>query len=146
LSLPGYHKSDSTVSLDQWNHVAVTVDGSQIKIYINGTLDKTIDSTGDIITNSYYDLGIAATAAVEGVFEDFFHGLIDEVRIYNRALSATEVQEHYQGVFSNETGLVGYWKFDEGGIINCGEDFSKLTITTNCGAASITFEEAPICL
>lgn len=41
-----------------------------------------------------------------------FDGIIDEVRVYNRALSPTEVTQHYQGVYLDETGLVLYLDFD----------------------------------
>ena len=40
-----------------------------------------------------------------------FNGTMDEVRIYNRSLTATEVSEHYNGIFKNETGLVMYIPF-----------------------------------
>ena len=43
-----------------------------------------------------------------------FDGIIDEVRIYNRALSSTEVQEHCNRIFNDESGLVGLWYFEEG--------------------------------
>ena len=39
---------------------------------------------------------------------------MDEVRIYNRILSDTEVNEHYAATFTNESNLVGLWHFDEG--------------------------------
>jgi hypothetical protein len=41
-------------------------------------------------------------------------GRLDDVRIYNRALSATEVEQLYEGRFTDTTGLVGHWKMDEG--------------------------------
>jgi len=46
----------------------------------------------------------------------FFNGLIDEVRIYNRALSGAEISTHYNsgnGQYGRpETGLMGLWHFD----------------------------------
>jgi hypothetical protein len=43
----------------------------------------------------------------------YFHGIIDEVRIYSRDLSGTEILEHNQGYFSDESNLEGLWHFDE---------------------------------
>lgn len=40
--------------------------------------------------------------------------VLDGVRIYSRRLSDAEVTDHYRGAFANETGLVGYWDFDDG--------------------------------
>ena len=46
---------------------------------------------------------------------------------------------------TNTSGLIGYWKFDEGkGVIVC-SDFSKLIATTNCGGISATFDRLPKC-
>jgi pentaxin family protein len=39
-------------------------------------------------------------------------GELDEVRVYSRVLSGTEIAEHFAGTFSDETGLVGYWTFN----------------------------------
>jgi len=43
-----------------------------------------------------------------------FNGLIDDVRIYNRALSETEIADLYKGNQVDSTGLVGHWNFNEG--------------------------------
>lgn len=109
----------STVILtpDIWHHIIGTYDTSlpsdNMKLYVDGLLVDKYNKTaqigiiakdlyfgGDPINNS------AATAE--------FKGMIDEVRIYNRAISSTEAQEHCNGVFNNESGLVGLWHFDEG--------------------------------
>ncbi|MHC4075761.1 MAG: hypothetical protein ACYSRZ_05030, partial [Planctomycetota bacterium] len=48
-------------------------------------------------------------------YTEFFDGIIDEVAIYNRALSAEDVQKiMYRKLTGDEEGLVGYWDFDEG--------------------------------
>ena len=74
-----------------WNHVVGSYDGSNAVIYVNGVAVKTQAVTGNI-QNS------VATVFV-GYYEGtnkYFNGLIDEVRIYNRALSAAEILAHYQ--------------------------------------------------
>ncbi len=43
----------------------------------------------------------------------FFHGSLDEVRFWNRALSPQEVQEKYNNIHNNNNGLVAYWNFDQ---------------------------------
>ncbi|MDP2663869.1 MAG: LamG-like jellyroll fold domain-containing protein, partial [bacterium] len=63
-------------------------------------------SSGDLQTGS-----IAVGAWVSTGSK--MNGLIDEVRIYNRALSPTEVAEHYTGIFTDETGLVLNLPMDE---------------------------------
>ena len=89
--------SNSTISTNQWIHIAVTaISGSNRKIYINGRLDKNHDTTYtfDSTTNT-------AKIGYSDRFgsESYFNGIIDEVRIYNRALSAAEIWQLYTDPF-----------------------------------------------
>ena len=84
--------SASALPLNQFKHIAVTVDMNNIKIYIDGTLDSTNPRTAGIVQfNSAQPLQIGgiynATAA------NYFNGVIDEVTIYNRALDPTSRSE-----------------------------------------------------
>jgi hypothetical protein len=70
-----------------WIHVAATYDGTAIKIYVNGQLEATKNAVFQIAANSVA-LGIGAQ-------DNGYRGLkggMDDVRIYQRALSAAEVQ------------------------------------------------------
>ena len=78
-------------SVNQWNHIVLTADGSNVKIYINGVLANT--TAGAYVSSvAAVDIGIGVDIPY-GTF--FTKGLIDEVRIYNRALSADEVRSLY---------------------------------------------------
>ncbi|MCZ6702547.1 MAG: LamG domain-containing protein, partial [Ignavibacteria bacterium] len=69
-----------------WMHVAATYDGSTIRIYVNGVEDNTQTVDFNIgITNN--DLTIGADADET----DFFEGLLDDLRIYNYALSSMDI-------------------------------------------------------
>ena len=105
---------DIAVSLNQWNHVVSTYDGNNIKVYINGVegCSRSYSPTGNIdIAESALQIGSYYTFST-GTYR--FKGTIDDVRIYGRALAEIEVQEHYQGIFNNESNLTGLWRFDEG--------------------------------
>ncbi|MHC4144293.1 MAG: LamG domain-containing protein, partial [Planctomycetota bacterium] len=65
------------VSTGEWFHVAAVYNGAQKLLYINGNLDASSDSTGNISTS--------------GATGRFWDGLIDDVRIYKRALAETEL-------------------------------------------------------
>ena len=70
-------------------------DGVNMFLYVDGTLDVSQPATGSISQNSY-PMCIGANA--EGPYDwpaYFFNGLIDEVSIYNRALTAAEIQSIY---------------------------------------------------
>ena len=75
--------------LNRWTHLAATYDGSQMKLYYNGEVRVNGPATGQIDTNNV-PLSIGRNS--EGNREHYA-GRIDEVRIWNRALSEAEILE-----------------------------------------------------
>lgn len=92
------------------HHLVGTYDGSTKNIYSDGVLIAAQPLSGAIGTagTSLAYVGSSAGAS------EFFNGVIDEVRVYSRALGAAEVADHSRGYFADNTGLVGYWPFDDG--------------------------------
>ncbi|MCH7558910.1 MAG: hypothetical protein IIB56_15865, partial [Planctomycetes bacterium] len=76
------------VALGEWTHVAATYSNGEKKLYINGELAG--ESSATMPPNTVQVLRIGA-GATEGDGNYFFVGTIDDVRIYNHALSADEV-------------------------------------------------------
>lgn len=75
---------------NQWYHVAATWDASVLKIYVNGVLSNTTANTGSRSASlSTAALTIGAQQMTSPNYG--FRGLIDEVYVYNRALTATEI-------------------------------------------------------
>ena len=75
------------LALNTWTHVATTYDGANQRFYVNGVLVGTTARTGTIaVSNGAIRIGGNASSTGE-----FFNGMIDEVRIYNRALTAAEI-------------------------------------------------------
>ena len=73
--------------LGAWTHIATTYDGATMRIYVNGQLVGSRAQGGAIaVANGALRIGGNGSFAGE-----FFQGLIDDVRIYNRALSAAEI-------------------------------------------------------
>jgi fibronectin type 3 domain-containing protein len=73
--------------VNAWTHLALTYDGTTLRLYVNGTLAAGQNVSGAIQTNSN-----ALRIGGNVPYGEFFQGLIDEVRVYNRALSQSEVQ------------------------------------------------------
>ena len=90
---------------NQWHHIVGTWNNGPIRMYIDGILvNASADYSGSIdISNDSLYIGYSKSS------EESFNGSIDEVRIYNRALSAEEVRYHY-----NKGGPVAEWSMDEG--------------------------------
>ena len=73
--------------LGVWSHLASTYDGTTLRLYVNGTQVSQLAASGSILTSTS-PLRIGGN----GIWCEWFNGLIDEVRVYNRALSAAEIQ------------------------------------------------------
>jgi hypothetical protein len=114
------NEASGTLSLNTWSYVVGTYDGSNIKLYINGVLVSSA-AYSTLINNSSNVLRIGSGTNNTGAAYPWI-GALDEVRIYNRALTATEVAGLYQsglakinvsqspGTLAN--GLVGWWTMD----------------------------------
>lgn len=100
--------SASVINTGTWKHIAVTLSGTTATIYVDGVLD----SSGTVNTPNVntVDQTIGASYALSY----FFQGLIDEVAIYNRALTASEIQQHYQN------GLMGMSYYVETALVPIG--------------------------
>ncbi len=75
------------LSANTWTHLASTYDGSVLRLYVNGVLASSTNVTGNISVTTN-PLRIGGSTALS----QYFMGMIDEVRIYNRALSQSEIQ------------------------------------------------------
>jgi hypothetical protein len=105
--------SYSTVYSDSWNHVAVSYNGTERRYYINGVLDRvTTTGAGAIAANPTDPLGIGYDVDLIG--DNFFKGLIDEVRIWNTVRTPAEIQANLFHTLSSPfpASLIGYWKMD----------------------------------
>jgi len=77
-----------TLPLNTWSHLALAYDGATLRFYVNGQLVGSKAQTGSIPVTSG-PLGIGGNNIWAN---EYFSGRIDEVRIYNRALSQPEIQ------------------------------------------------------
>lgn len=77
----------TTLPLDTWTHVAMTYNGATLRLYVNGQLAGSRAIAGPAAVSAG-PLRIGGNA----VWGEWFSGSIDEVRIYNRALSQAEIQ------------------------------------------------------
>ncbi len=77
----------SGLSADTWTHLAATYDGAGLQLYVNGN-QVSSQAVAGIPVASASPLRIGGNS----VWGEYFAGLIDEVRVYNRALSAAEIQ------------------------------------------------------
>ncbi|WP_128572421.1 endo-beta-N-acetylglucosaminidase H [Chryseobacterium sp. P1-3] len=100
--------STTALSANTWYHVAATYDGATMKLYINGVLDASKAQAGNVNSNGAFNVGYLYNVSRN------FNGKIDEVRVWKRALSQTEISQNMCGVSVPASTLAAYWKFNEG--------------------------------
>lgn len=100
-------KDTTALTLNVWTHIALTYNGSQLKMYINGATPIVTSYSGSIATSSG-QLSIGGNSVWPG---EIFSGVIDDVRIYNTALTQSEIQQDMVtavggGVVPTATGVI----------------------------------------
>jgi hypothetical protein len=80
----------TAIPLNTWTYVVGTYDGSTMKVYVNGNLDGSVSQTGPIDTNT-----MPLSIGRSGFSANYYSGKIDEVKIWNRALTIDEIKKDY---------------------------------------------------
>ncbi|MBI5774629.1 MAG: immunoglobulin domain-containing protein, partial [Verrucomicrobia bacterium] len=95
----------TTLATNMWHHVAMVYDGSTVRGYVNGVQDGSMNVTG-MAQTSDNPVRIGAYAPVNGISKNFFSGGIDELSLYSRALSASEIAAIYNAQSAGKCALV----------------------------------------
>lgn len=114
LSVWGYandYTGDITLSVGEWYHIVAVYDSdlNNLKTYVNGEVDIDIEVSSGFNTSE----GKIIIGARDG--GDYFDGQIDEVSIFNYALSEDEILEYSgRALNGHEPGILSHYSFDEG--------------------------------
>ena len=123
-----YTQSNGALTPNEWEFIAGTYDepSGTVSLYLNGKYDSGGTFTGPLLYDTTSSGGLYLSSD-GGATPPYADGDIDDVRVYNRALSASEIQQLYtlgagthvntssanlQRGSSLSQGLVGYWTFD----------------------------------
>ena len=106
--------NDYSVTVDltdgNWHHVAATYDGTNRNLYADGVLIGSSAASGNNISITD-DSGLPAIGRSPW---NYFKGGIDDVRVWTVARTGSEIASSINGVSPSSTGLVAYYKMDEG--------------------------------
>jgi hypothetical protein len=128
---------------DQWVHIAMTWDGAVFTTYVNGLPKITAQGSGSTTTlataQSVVSIGCNPTNS------NCFNGYFDEFRVWNVARTATEIKDNYnKPMAGTESGLVGYWKFDDAaGSTSAADSVTTAGHTAHPGNLSAKTSAAP---
>ena len=120
--------SSSTYAINNWHHVVLTIGSDRAGVlYVNGSSAATFSGAFNSGGLDMFSIGVDydTSGGSAGDLDQYFDGKIDEVAIWNVALSAADVTALYNsgnglkasansGNYDNSADLVGYWKFNEG--------------------------------
>ncbi len=137
--------SASALETDTWYHITGVFDASAgMKIYINGVLDASLSTTGNLNSTSSQNFII-------GSYNDgtarYFDGLMDEIRVWNDARTETEIRQNMYRELPNPSGeanLVAYYKLNEtSGTTATDSKGSYNGTLTNYGSQSGYWQTSP---
>lgn len=108
LARGSFHQANISVPLNQFTHVAVTIRDKQVQFYVNGQIAGTGTLPDSIvITGSDLEIG-------RNLSGDHFNGQLREVRVWNQARSAEQIQQMMHRVLPiRAAGLIGYWRLNQ---------------------------------
>jgi hypothetical protein len=82
-----FAQGTAQIANNAWTHLAATYDGTTLRMYVNGVAVGSKPMTGSLIKSTG-----ALQIGGNNVWGEWFKGRLDDVRVYNRALSGSEVQ------------------------------------------------------
>ncbi|MCF8364867.1 MAG: T9SS type A sorting domain-containing protein, partial [Bacteroidales bacterium] len=106
-------ETNQFITVNTWYHIAITWEGTNVKLYINGDLaweaDNAIDEPLPDQYHYAFELGRRA-----GENSYYLNGRIAEARLWNKVRTADEIKSNvYQSLRGDEDGLIGYWPLQD---------------------------------
>jgi hypothetical protein len=128
-----YQSTNVVIATGQWYHVAVVHTDSSVTLYVNGA-----PISGSLTAGSYSNINfstapilLGAYRVLAGTYTGFFKGKIDEVRIWNSALSASDISGRYNSELTgSEAGLIAYYNMN---LTGSGQGYSVTNDASSTG-------------
>src|SRR3990167_1918283 len=130
-----------------WIHVAVTNNAGTFLFYRNGIVQVTTIAVNNYVAQGDKGHALEIGRRDIGGSPAYMDGLIDEVRFWNTVRSGAQILANYQTeLVGNESGLIGYWKMNEGTETNVNDETSNnndmTLINTPVWSSDIPFRNA----
>lgn len=117
----------TTLATGVWYHVAATYDSTNWTLYLNGVVQTQVFVGRPLRYDSIQHAALGAALQSTGAPEGAFAGVLDEVRIWNHARTASQIAGNKPLQIVSAPGLVGRWSLDEGAGL----------IATNTGSSGV---------
>ncbi len=143
--------SNTVFEENKWYLLSVTFDGSTARLFVNGVEDTSCSEASSLINFAQLELGMTWGGYYSS---QYFDTRICEIRVWDRALSATEIRSGLCAVNAASEGLKCYWKMDEGsGHVSRNSastgsaydlDWSKCMADTNEDGTNETYDKSEL--
>src|SRR5690606_26494994 len=101
----GSNISASGITANRWYHIAVTFNGTQATLYVDGVQRTTISGFPSPTTNTF-DMRLGAMSNGNNIPVNYYNGWMDEVRIWNTALSIDQIRMMMNQEIENDDGAI----------------------------------------
>ena len=134
----------ASASVNTWVHFAARFENGNLNLYRDGILVGFRDNYSGVVDWNGYSGGLTLGSFDKHGTTKFFDGNIDEIRFWNIARDENLIKA-YKGVSlnGNEDGLIGYWRFDEGGASITSEDLSNANNTASFESGAQWVQDSP---
>lgn len=129
--------SSTSVPLNTWTHIAISYQSGAQRIYINGVLRASGSVSGSLTPNSL-PLQIGQDQVYAG---RYWHGYIDEVRVYSSALTAGHIQTVYQATHPCSTNASRFVITHDGAGVNCAAEAITVNVRDSNNNAVTTYSQ-----
>ena len=138
----------TAVSNNVWHHAAVTYDGSNLRIYLDGALDGTVAATGLPCASGIQHAALGTAMDSAGTpggnqTPGYFAGVLDEARVWNVAHNLAQIQATKDVEITAGTGLVARWGLNEGAGTTTADSVGSVTGTLVNGPVWVAGFEPP---
>jgi hypothetical protein len=133
------------IANDVWHHAAVTYDGATWNLYLDGTLEATQAVNQPVRSDTIQHAALGAMLKSDGAPANTarFAGVLDESRVWNRALSLVEIEAAVNLELTSGSGLVARWGMNDGVGSQITDSVSPVANGTISGSGSAWVPGAP---
>ena len=134
----------TTVITDNvWHHAAATYDGTTLNLYLDGNPEATVAIGEPTRSDTIEQAALGTMLTANGTAKGYFDGVLDEVRVWDHALTGTQIAQSMNEELTSGSGLVARWGLNEGSGTTAGDSIANPAIGTIMGTGYSWVAGAP---
>ena len=115
----------TAITENVWHHAAATYDGTTLNLYLDGNLDATVAIGEPTRSDTIEQAALGTMLTANGTAKGYFDGVLDEVRVWDHALTGTQIATSMTEELTSGPGLVARWGLNEGSGTTVGDSIAN---------------------